>query len=202
MKLKVDSVAKLKEICVAIKKAGCPYKFIAIDTVTALVNFVRPIAVKEFIDSEVGQKYLAKMQLAGKSESDIDLFSLPFGAGYNHLKNAIQKVIDFVGQVTEHVIIVGHVKLSAIDGGEESDISKTLDLPGQSKRALASQSDAIGFIFRDENSNLCINFNSDGVECGARPKHLANKRIIVAEHNPETGEFTSYWSRIYPSVTD
>lgn len=200
LKLKVDSIAKLKEIVMEIKKAGCPYKFIALDTITALVDFVRPIAVKDFLATEEGAKHLAKLQIAGKGEKDINLLNLPFGKGYMLIKEAIQKIVDFVASVTEHIIIVGHVKLSAVDGGDESDVTKNLDLPGQSKRSLAADSDAIGFVYRDEQSNLCINFSSDGVECGARPRHLANKRIIVAEYHEETDSFTSHWDRIYPSL--
>lgn len=67
-------------------------------------------------------------------------------------------------------------------------------------RILAAKSDAIGFIHRDENSNLCINFETNGeASAGARPQHLANKDIIVAQMN-EDGTFTSHWERIYPSL--
>lgn len=68
----------------------------------------------------------------------------------------------------------------------------------KAKIELTSLSDAIGYIHRDENSNLCINFESDEVCAGARPKHLANKDIIIAERQPD-GEFVSHWDRIYPS---
>lgn len=144
MKLKVNSIAELVEICKEIKKAGNPYKFIALDTVTAIINLVTPMAIKDFVATEDGQKYLAKLITQGKNENDINLFTLPFGKGYIHLKICIQKVIDLVSKVTDHVIIVGHVKLSAVDGGDEADVSKALDLPGQSKRQLAADSDAIG----------------------------------------------------------
>jgi hypothetical protein len=36
---------------------------------------------------------------------------------------------------------------------------------------------------------------------GARPKHLANQDIVVAERN-EDGTFTSHWERIYPSLNN
>ncbi len=53
---------------------------------------------------------------------------------------------------------------------------------------------------RDENSNLCIQFGADGeVLTGARPAHLANRDIIVAERQ-EDGTFVSRWDRIYPSL--
>lgn len=38
------------------------------------------------------------------------------------------------------------------------------------------------------------------VLCGARPAHLANKDIIVAEYQ-EDGTFVSHWERIYPSLS-
>ena len=34
---------------------------------------------------------------------------------------------------------------------------------------------------------------------GARPEHLANKDIVVAERQ-EDGSFVSHWDRIYPSL--
>lgn len=189
MKLKVGSINELVEICRAIKEAGNPYKFIAIDTVTALVDFAKPLALKDYLKSP-----------GGKNFTGDDVLTAPHGAGYGFLKGAIQKIIDLVAKVTDHVIIIGHVKLSAIDSADDSsDITKNLDLPGNSKRALAADSDAIGYVYRDEDSNLCINFTADGVECGARPKHLANKQIIVAEMQ-EDGTFVSHWDRIYPSL--
>ena len=77
---------------------------------------------------------------------------------------------------------------------------KDLDLGGKLKRILSAKSDAIGFVHRDEDSNLCIQFGTNGeVLTGARPVHLANKDIVVAERN-EDGTFTSHWERIYPSL--
>lgn len=117
-------------------------------------------------------------------------------AGYAALWKAIKKLIDLVSQVTENVILIGHVK----NGAEDGDILKDLNMPGEkAKIELTSISDAIGYVYRDDDSNLCINFESDAICAGARPKHLANKNIIVAERQQD-GEFTSYWERIYPSL--
>lgn len=69
----------------------------------------------------------------------------------------------------------------------------------KTKRILSAKSDAIGYVYRDTQSNLCINFGSNGeIACGARPEHLANQKIIVAEKT-ENG-FISHWDRIYPSL--
>lgn len=188
MKIRINSLQELLETCKAIEAAGKPYKFIALDTVTALVEIAKPLALKDYLDSPGGKNFTGK-----------DVLTAAHGAGYGFLKTAIQKIISRVSQVTDHVIIVGHVKVTSIDDGDTSDITKNLDLPGNSKRALAADSDAIGYVYRDDKSNLCINFTADGVECGARPQHLANQQIIVAERQ-EDGTFISHWDRIYPSL--
>lgn len=67
-------------------------------------------------------------------------------------------------------------------------------------RILASRSDGIGWVHRDENSNLCINFECGGIAtAGARPKHLANQDIVVAERQDDD-TFVSHWERIFPSL--
>lgn len=76
---------------------------------------------------------------------------------------------------------------------------KDLDLAGKAKRILSAKSDAIGWVHRDDDGNLCISFGTDGeILTGARPKHLACKDIIVAERT-EDGDFISHWDRIFPS---
>lgn len=131
-----------------------------------------------------------------------DVLTLAHGAGYGFLRTAVEKLIEMVAACTTNVIIVGHVKDKAIVSAEgvETGNLRDFDLTGKLGRILSAKSDAIGFIHRDKESNLCINFCTNGeAAAGARPDHLANKDIIVAERN-EDGTFTSYWERIYPSI--
>jgi len=51
MKVKVKTVEDILEVCREVKKAGCPYKFIAIDTVTALEEMVMPLAIRLYQES-------------------------------------------------------------------------------------------------------------------------------------------------------
>lgn len=107
-----------------------------------------------------------------------------------------------VSKCANNIVLVGHVKDKSIisaEGKEEGSI-KDFDLTGKTGRILAAKSDGIGWVHRDENSNLCVNFECGGMAtAGARPKHLANKDIVVAERQ-EDGTFISYWDRIYPSL--
>ena len=84
----------------------------------------------------------------------------------------------------------------------DSDITvKSVDLAGKTGRILSSRSDAIGFLYRDEDSNTILSFNTNDkfVECGARPAHLRNKDIVLGKMQ-EDGTIRYDWSVIYPSL--
>lgn len=129
-----------------------------------------------------------------------DVAQIPNGTGYSFWRQALEAVIDLIASAAPNLIICGHVKDTSLSEGLDGSV-KDLDLVGKTKRVLSAKSDAIGFVHRDEESNLCINFGMNGeVLCGARPAHLANKDIIVAEYQ-EDGTFVSHWERIYPSLS-
>ena len=189
LKYKVKTLKELQEVCKAIKEAGNPYRFIAMDTITAIEDFAKPLALKLYKETPQGTNFALN-----------DVLKAPHGAGYGVLREAIEKIIAMVQSVCDHVILIGHVKDTSVGGDADSITVKDLDLAGKAKRILASKSDAIGFVLRDEDSNLCIDFSTNGdAACGARPAHLANKQIIVAERQ-EDETFTSHWDRIYPSL--
>lgn len=190
LKVKVSSLKELKEVIKAIKDAGKPYTYITIDTITALEEMTKDMALKMWQNSP---QFTTKYEIK-------DVTQIPNGAGYSFWRQALETVIDLIASVAPNLIICGHVKDTALSEGLDGSV-KDLDLVGKTKRVLSAKSDAIGFVHRDEESNLCINFGMNGeVLCGARPAHLANKDIIVAEYQ-EDGTFVSHWERIYPSLS-
>jgi len=190
LKIKIDNLSTLKETIKAIKDAGKPYKYITIDTITAVEEMAKPIAINLYRRSPMYSDRYADVS---------DVTRLPNGSGYSFLRQAVESIVDLIAGAADNIIICGHVKDVSLNEGLDGSV-KDLDLTGKLKRILSARSDAIGFVHRDEDSNLCINFGQDGeVLTGARPKHLANKDIIVAERN-EDGTFTSHWERIYPSL--
>ena len=190
LKIKINTLKELKETIKAIKDAGKPYKFITIDTITAVEEMAKPLAIQLYQNSPLfSQKY-----------ADVkDVTQLPNGSGWSFLRAGVEMIVDLIAGATDNLIICGHVKDTALAESVEGSV-KDLDLGGKLKRILSAKSDAIGFVHRDEDSNLCIQFGTNGeVLTGARPAHLANKDIVVAERN-EDGTFTSHWERIYPSL--
>jgi hypothetical protein len=188
LKIKVKTVEEILEVCREIKKAGMPYEFIAIDTVTALEDMCSGLAVRLYQETPMGKNW-----------EGTNVLTLPNGAGYLYQRQAFFKVIGWIESVCPNVILVGHVKDTMLEkAGAEFNL-KDLDLIGKSKRMASADSDAIGYVFRNEEGQTVINFGGgDEFLCGARPEHLSGKEIIVAEKID--GTFISYWDRIYPSL--
>jgi hypothetical protein len=189
LKIKVKTVEDILEVCREIKKAGNPYEFIAIDTVTALEDMCMSLAIRLYQDTPLGKNY-----------EGTNILTLPNGAGYLYTRMAFFKVIGWVESVCPNVILIGHVKDTQLEkAGTEFNL-KDLDLVGKSKRIASADSDAIGYVYRNTDNQTVINFGTgDEVLCGARPEHLSGKEIIVAEKIE--GKFVSYWDRIYPSLS-
>ena len=190
LKIEVNTLKDLNEVCKAIRDANYPYKYITIDTITAVEEMAKPLAISLYQKSPMFSEKYADVQ---------DVTQLPNGSGYACLREAMEMIIDKISKCAPNIIICGHVKDAALSEGATMNV-KTLDLTGKISRILSAKSDAIGFVHRDENSNLCIQFGADGeVLTGARPKHLANQDIIVAERQDD-GTFIPHWERIYPSL--
>lgn len=189
-KIKVKTTADVLELCREIKKAGNPYQFIAIDTVTALEDMCMSIAIGLYQDTAMGKNW-----------EGTNILTLPNGAGYLYMRMAFFKVIGWFESVCQNVILIGHVKDSQLEkAGTEFNL-KDLDLVGKIKRIASADSDAIGYVFRNSENQTVINFgNGDEFMCGARPEHLSGKEIVVGEKID--GKFVTYWERIYPSLAE
>ena len=182
LKIKIDTLQTLKETIKAIKDAGRPYRYITIDTITAVEEMAKPVALNLYKNSPIYSDRYANVT---------DITRLPNGSGYTFLRQAVEAIVDLIASATDNIIICGHVRDASLNDNLDGTV-KDLDLTGKLKRILSARSDAIGFVHRDDDSNLCINFGQDGeILTGARPQHLANKDIIVAERN-EDGTFTSH----------
>ena len=190
MKVKINTVAELKELCQEIIKAGKPYKFIALDTVSRLEDMAKPLALKLFQETPAGANFTGD-----------DVLDAAHGAGYGALRKAVEMCIDMVAKCAPNIILVCHTKDSYVGSGETT--IKTISLTGKLGAILASKSDAIAWLHRDEDSNTLLSFNTndESVEVGARPAHLRNKDIIVGKMQ-EDGTLLFDWSVIYPSLAE
>jgi len=183
-------IIKLKELISEISKAneenkGYVYKYLIIDTVTALEKVVLPLANKLYRDTPMGRNW----------EGD-DVTTLPNGAGYKYTRDALQLVINEIEVLCDTVIILGHTKDKDIEKKGELITERSLDLTGKSSAILCSQVDAIGYVYRDENKTIIDFKPSLNYIIGSRSEHLKDQKIVVAESD-ETGKITVDWSKIF-----
>jgi|TARA_R110002126_G_scaffold291123_1_gene450502 hypothetical protein len=185
LKIKINSLQELLEAGKAIKEAGCPYKYVTVDTVTALEDMIMPLAIKLYKQTSMGKNY----------DGD-NVLSLANGAGYLYLRQAFFQVLDFIDTLAPHIILSGHIKDKQVDDKGEMVMAANIDLTGKIKSLICANADAIGYMFRKGNQTILSFKTTDEVTCGARPQHLQNEEIVLSEMN-DKGEIVSHWDKVY-----
>ena len=185
IKLKINSLQELLDAGKAIKAGGYPYKYVTIDTVTALEDMVMPLAIKLYKSTSMGKNY----------DGD-NVLSLPNGAGYLYLRQAFFQVLDFIDTLAPHIILSGHIKDKQVDDKGEMVLAANIDLTGKIKSLICANADAIGYMYRKGNKTILSFKTNEEVTCGARPEHLRNEEIVITEAN-EKGELEFHWDKVF-----
>jgi len=200
LKVKASSIEEIKEIGEEIKKAEYPYKYIAVDTITALEEKCIPFAEKIYSRKPMGKSWF-KRDANGNLTKDSgkmqygNILNLPNGAGYAYLREAMTKTIEYIKTLAPRIILVGHIKDVMLEKAGAEFTASDLDLTGKIKRIMTSQSDAVGYLYRKGNTNILSFATNDSVACGARPAHLRNKEIVLSELKDDN--FTTHWDKVY-----
>jgi len=191
LKVQANSIAGIRKIGEAIIKAGKPYKYIALDTITKLEDICIPYAEELFSKSPMGKNWFTE----GKKKYG-NILGLANGGGYYWLRLAFEKVINYVKSLAPHIILIGHVKNTNLEKNGVEVSTSDLDLTGKISRITASSSDAIGYMFRKGNKNILSFRTKDDVACGARCSHLKNEEIVISEILDD-GSFVTSWDKVY-----
>lgn len=185
-----NSLAGLNSILEDIIKAGSPYKYGAVDTVSVLEDMCLPLAKTMYKNTPMGRNF-------DKNNEGKSILELPNGAGYWWLRQAFFKVCDAIEKAFPRVIYVGHLREKLIEKeGKEVSVND-IDLTGKIKNILASRCDAIGYLHRDKEFTM-LNFKSseNNVCVGARSEHLRGQDIVLAE-SEGTNIKSVHWDRIF-----
>ena len=184
IKVKANNLQELKEIGKAIKEANYPYKYVTIDTVTALEDMVMPLAINLYKQTSMGKNY-----------SGDSILTLPNGAGYLYVRQAFFQVLDFIDTLAPQIILSGHIKDKQVDDKGEMVMSANIDLTGKIKSLICANADAIGYMFRRGEQTILSFKTNEEVTCGARPEHLRNEEIVISEM--VNGELITHWEKVY-----
>ena len=162
------------------------YKHITIDNATRLEDICLSFAAQLYKKTELGKNWKGD-----------DVTTLPRGAGYKYLRDAVKKVIDMFKDLCDEFILIGHVKDSIIEKDGEEVTAKEIDLVGKLGKIICGLSDAVGYMYRKGNeTHISFKGGTDETIMEARAKHIAGKDIVIATGN-EDGSITTYWDRIY-----
>lgn len=165
LKIQANNLKELEALGKEIIKAGKPYKYVAIDTLTKLEEWCEEEAKALYRSTPMGKNF-------DKDNEGQSVLSLPNGAGYLYLRMAVSKWIERLGKLADHVIFIGHLKDKMLEKKGKEVTAKDLDLTGKIRNIACAGADAIGYVYRD-GDNTMISFDSEGdVNAGSRCDHL------------------------------
>ena len=190
LSVQARSVADLGEIAQAIKAKIAelgkkPYKRIAIDNATRLEEICLPYAATLY----------RQLPTANKWEGT-DVRTLPNGAGYLYLREAVKKVINMFKELCDQFILIGHTKDKIINKEGEELTEMAIDLVGKLGDIVCGEADAVGYVYRKKNQTIISFEGGDNSIIEARAKHLRGKKIVIAESNDDN-DVTVDWDKIY-----
>ena len=184
LKIKVNSLKELFDAGKAIIEANKPYKYVTIDTVTALEEMIMPLAVKLYRNTTMGKNFDGE-----------NVLTLANGAGYLYIRQAFFQVLDFIDTLAPTIILSGHIKDKVVDDKGEMVMSANIDLTGKIKSLICANADAIGYMYRKGNKTILSFKTTEEVTCGARPEHLRNEEIVITEMID--GELKTSWEKVF-----
>ena len=184
LKVKISDLQELLDTGKAIKDANKPYKYVTVDTVTALEEMIMPLAVKLYRQTPMGKNF-----------SGDTVITLPNGAGYLYIRQAFFQVLDFIDTLAPTIILSGHIKDKVVDDKGEMVMSANIDLTGKIKSLICANADAIGYMYRKGNQTVMSFKTNDEVTCGARPEHLRNEEIVITEMID--GVVKTSWEKVF-----
>jgi hypothetical protein len=185
MKVQVADLAELRKVGEAIIAAGKPYKYVVVDTITKLEEMCLPLALSMYRKTPMGKNF-----------DGSNVLTLPNGAGYLYLREAIDSVVKYIETLADRIIYLGHIKLKSIEKNGKEVTASDLDLTGKIKSMMSADVDAIGMLYREGNKNMLSFKTTDDIICGARPQHLKNQEVVLSEMD-EKGNIKVNWDKVF-----
>lgn len=134
--------------------------------------------------------------MQGKNWVGDDVTLLGNGAGYRWTRMALSMVLNELEDICDTLIILGHMKEKLVGKGGEEMNERGLALTGQMARIVASQVDAVGYIYRKDNQTIVDFTATESLVCGGRCEHLINKKVVLIESD-EDNNIKVDWSEIF-----
>jgi hypothetical protein len=191
-KVEIEDWTDLQLVSKALKDQNIQLDYIVIDTLTSFAEHVLNYAEKLYSESSIGKNWHEKYKAEYGS-----ILNLPKGAGWGWYRTAFVKLISRLQKLAPRIVYIAHSKEEILVSGGSEVSTLDIDLPGQLKRLIAQNVDAIGYIYRKGNQNYISFKSKDNITTGTRQIHLRDKEFLISEMNPETGELKTFWNQIF-----
>jgi len=188
---KVRSLAEFVELIKALKEdkesnnGRKPYKYITLDTLSALEDLACQLAVKDYKKSPMGANY-----------TGTDVRTLPNGAGYAWTRPAFERMLKSFEPFCDTLIMIGHIKEKDFTKNGETLTEKSINLTGKTKDSICAWADSIGLVFRDENRTMIDFMPSESLLVGSRQVHLRGAKVCIATSD-EKNNITIDWTTVF-----
>lgn len=212
MKVQARTAKDLFDIARAVKQeidnnnGTFPYRFITIDNASRVEEMSLPFAASLYRKTQMGANWGKKLGPDGRPLKDAnnkpiddpraDVRTLPNGAGYLYLRQAVKQVIDMFKPLCETLILITHVKDKTITRNNVEMSEMSIDLAGKLGDIICGEADAIGLVYRDKNKTYISFEGGDNVIREARPAHLRGKKFCVITSD-EDDNITVDMSKIF-----
>ena len=186
--IQARNISDLGEIANAIREKnkecnGYFYKHITIDNATRLEELTLDYARILYNQTPMGKSFKGAVR------------TLPQGAGWFYIRQAVRKVIDMFRDLCEEFILVGHTKEKIINKEGEELSEMQLDLAGKLSDIICGEADAIGYVYRKKNQTIISFKGGENTIVEARASHLKGQNIVIAESNDN--DISVFWDKIY-----
>jgi len=192
-KTPMTKFAVLSEYIKLLKAREVKYPYIAIDPITALEDICMPLAVALYRNTPMGAKFKGD-----------DVRTLPNGAGWLYIRQAFQRIYKSIAALTDHIVLIGHIKDKVINKRGEEVTVKDLDLSGKLARIVAQDMDAIGILYARKNERY-ISFKKEDTDLDydsiteGRVEHLSGQDFLISRKK-EDGTVETFWDKIFINV--
>lgn len=193
----VDDLARIRAALAAkAKETGArPYRFITIDNATRLEEMALPYAASKYRRTSMGQGWGLRRGADGSlargadgrpvADPKADVRTLPNGAGYFYLREAMKELLRMFQPYCDTLILVCHTKDKQIRLNGEEATHMEVDLAGKLGDIVCGEADAVGFVERDGRCTY-VNFEGGGDAIReARCPHLRGRRVKCIESDED-----------------
>jgi hypothetical protein len=169
----------LKDLAATIRKAGCPYDYVVIDTLTQIDEWAEWSGTKKYMDSIAGKKF-------NRAEDGVTLLkpndpnyesvhNLPNGYGYRWSRQEMIDIYEtyqgigkictiFICHVMDKIVVskLGNTEVKAMD----------ISLTGKVRDIITRRADGIGYVYNSDGViNVSFKGNEDKIG-GIRGEHM------------------------------